>query len=1007
MKKFPFLLLIVVSLLIGQVVPVLGADDEYAVWEDGTYSFDCQLANYCLNGEFPLSATVTDDDITMTYPGTLTLSSDGKGNLTGNFSGSGYYLEASGKVKFSSKKTTIALKLTDPTNSKNKASLKGVLSTTSAVFEGSYKGSGDLGGKGTFILNVADASALVVSFDLELNADEKGKLTGSGTATVCGDTVELTTVKGTYKKEVLKLAMKGEGLSWSGKGPLNEVVFKAKGYGASASDTIEVAAEVEVSLETKNEDVLDLPEISIDPASPVGGTSATVTITAEGAQSITLTATGDGKGNFSTHQATGQTLTVTQTVGDFGECTLTATATFSTGTSVYETSFTVEPSEMELPGVGVADGVFRAGDLPSATGGDSDPDISGITTGAIINGGTTTMRIRTATAAHAADISAVLVKITGAGGYTGYYEAPATVVNGEILVDVNVDNDFAPSSPGFAQTRFARFTGPSASGDVGGTVEVELVLVDNIGNVGEKFTQTLDLSETEQTKTQVTLSWDSVNDIDLHLYGPLESNTTESEHLYYSTDQIHNGTITLDHDSICDGVRVENMYWADGAPMGVYQVDVDYYGDCDEETNGGNSSVNYTITVRSCSETQTFTGSFSAEEEGSGYHNITTFNTACGARVRGKAVYADYPQTNEGLSTIVNMLPIRFATVEVVRSDDDEVLAQGSTKQDGTFDISFENDGEPGYYVAVTAYQRNNIVQQSVVNSAYQLYSVRMTDVIDEQANPDVEDIVIEADIFKGGPAFNIFDVGVSCALVARKVTGQTPPPLTWVWTNGQQGECGSKVSCYKSSMDVISVLSLASDSDEYDDMVLAHEYGHFFQHYYSRDDSPGGSHSSSSRVHPLLAWSEGSATFYGCWAKKASLYLDSINGGSALGVRLDLEKLSGSVPAGTTGAIYGDLSEAIVGAILWDLADATNAENHDDVTQSEMVFSAMSYMKTGPMIGSGITSGGDLIDFLDAWCCLSGYENRTAYNNSGLKKIVDYHGLSSYYFEGTECPQD
>ena len=88
MKKFSFLLLIVVSLLVGQVVPVLGADDEYALWEDGTYSFDCPLADYCLNGAFPFSATVTDDDITMTYPGTLTLSSDGKGSLTGNFSGS-------------------------------------------------------------------------------------------------------------------------------------------------------------------------------------------------------------------------------------------------------------------------------------------------------------------------------------------------------------------------------------------------------------------------------------------------------------------------------------------------------------------------------------------------------------------------------------------------------------------------------------------------------------------------------------------------------------------------------------------------------------------------------------------------------------------------------------------------------------------------------------------------------------------------------------------------------
>lgn len=47
-------------------------------------------------------------------------------------------------------------------------------------------------------------------------------------------------------------------------------------------------------------------------------------------------------------------------------------------------------------------------------------------------------------------------------------------------------------------------------------------------------------------------------------------------------------------------------------------------------------------------------------------------------------------------------------------------------------------------------------------------------------------------------------------------------------------------------------------DTDEYDSSVVAHEWGHYYQSAFSRDDSPGGSHSLSERLDRRLAFSEG-----------------------------------------------------------------------------------------------------------------------------------------------------
>jgi hypothetical protein len=246
------------------------------------------------------------------------------------------------------------------------------------------------------------------------------------------------------------------------------------------------------------------------------------------------------------------------------------------------------------------------------------------------------------------------------------------------------------------------------------------------------------------------------------------------------------------------------------------------------------------------------------------------------------------------------------------------------------------------------------------------IYAVQ-SEVVDESVEPDKTDLEIVAAQAEAGPAFNIFDMGVVAATLVRGVHGQVPPKLSWLWTRGQKGACASNVSCYRRSASQVSVLSIAADPDEYDDLVLLHEYGHFWQYLYSRSDSPGGSHSSQSQVDPQLAWGEGSATYFGNLAKGTSLYLDTIATG--IGVRSDIESLASTVPLGTSdGTQSGNHSEALVSAVLWDLTDSTN-EAKDTLASRNGVFSALAYLKSASF-SDRATAGADLVDFLDGWFC-------------------------------------
>lgn len=65
-------------------------------------------------------------------------------------------------------------------------------------------------------------------------------------------------------------------------------------------------------------------------------------------------------------------------------------------------------------------------------------------------------------------------------------------------------------------------------------------------------------------------------------------------------------------------------------------------------------------------------------------------------------------------------------------------------------------------------------------------------------------------------------------------------------------------------------------DTDEYDDHVVAHEFGHYLQYALSRDDSIGGPHSEGDKLDMRVAFSEGFGNAWSGLQLGSPLYFDS-----------------------------------------------------------------------------------------------------------------------------------
>jgi len=110
-------------------------------------------------------------------------------------------------------------------------------------------------------------------------------------------------------------------------------------------------------------------------------------------------------------------------------------------------------------------------------------------------------------------------------------------------------------------------------------------------------------------------------------------------------------------------------------------------------------------------------------------------------------------------------------------------------------------------------------------------------------------------------------------------------------------------------------------DTDEFDDHIIIHEWGHYFEDQFSRADNIGGSHSLGEALDIRVAFGEGWGNAFSGIATDNPIYFDTSGYKQSTGWYMDLESGAQENP--------GWYSEGSIQRILYDLYDRTN-EPHD-----------------------------------------------------------------------------
>ena len=309
-----------------------------------------------------------------------------------------------------------------------------------------------------------------------------------------------------------------------------------------------------------------------------------------------------------------------------------------------------------------------------------------------------------------------------------------------------------------------------------------------------------------------------------------------------------------------------------------------------------------------------------------------------GIVIEGAARYEDKLYSTTGF-TGYNFKAIRYATVELL--DENETVI-GYTATDETGHYRFGNVVPDQFSVRLIAEVPDSPAAGFSVNdmdgATYSFTKLSVNNSL--QYNFDL------TRDSSGAGAFNLLDVAVISAQYASQVLDAEVSNLQIYWEKGYElagtyycvgydaSDCFNDKGIYILSQVPNQSNGGAADTDEFDDDVIMHEFGHFLTANYSVDDSIGGPHLITQNDSDLrLSWSEGWGTFFPSAVKhwlispevqKTALissqavvttYVDTI--GNVRSLQYDIK--TGEIGDG----FYYATSEAAVSRILWNLLEA------------------------------------------------------------------------------------
>lgn len=289
--------------------------------------------------------------------------------------------------------------------------------------------------------------------------------------------------------------------------------------------------------------------------------------------------------------------------------------------------------------------------------------------------------------------------------------------------------------------------------------------------------------------------------------------------------------------------------------------------------------------------------------------------------VSGRITFDRVPLDNSGTLNFpaTTVEPARNITVEAVC---DSVLASTTTDDNGDYSLSVPagtrgllvrakaqmlQSGDPGWDIKV-------VDEQQAVDLVFALDSSLFdvnTALTRNLHAPSGSDGTRYTSARTAAPFAILDTIYKSMQLILDTRPTVNFPALTIEWS-----ETSSTGSYYTNQ--TISLYGYLLDTDEYDEHVIAHEWGHYFQDMFSRDDSIGGSHSGGDILDIRVAFSEGFGNAFSAMVLGDPLYRDSQ--GLTAGFSIDVESNSCNND--------GWYNECSVQSVLYDFYDISADPN-------------------------------------------------------------------------------
>lgn len=285
--------------------------------------------------------------------------------------------------------------------------------------------------------------------------------------------------------------------------------------------------------------------------------------------------------------------------------------------------------------------------------------------------------------------------------------------------------------------------------------------------------------------------------------------------------------------------------------------------------------------------------------------------------------------------------PVRNAQVRVLEGT--AVLAMTNTSNTGTYSLTFTATGAGALTVQVLARTSTPAItiQDNTANNAIWAIGANVPTgggTLNMRATHGWTGSSYSPTQRTAAP-FAILDsmYGAASAFLAVRPTLSFPllrvnwSPNNTTDTNGpfEQGFIGTS---YFQDGEIWIVGKDGVDTDEYDNHVIVHEWGHYFEAALSRSDSLGGNHTSGDILDPRDAFSEGWGNAAAGMLTGDPLYVDTYftgTGGNIDAFGWDAETDSNP----TDDPSPGSFSESTVMRVLYDAWDSTNEGGFDTAT--------------------------------------------------------------------------